>query len=262
MTSAPPRKAVVAAAFGAAAETYDAGAGLQREVARRLADRAAALPLPPRPRILEIGCGTGLLSQALRARLGPAQWVITDLSPAMLARCREALGDPPDTVFQVMDGEHPETSSPDADLPDVDLIISSLAFQWFEDLDAALPRLAARLRPGGHLVFATLAVDTFQEWREAHAALGLACGVPHYPTPATLARRCRIEHEHIARHHPDAAAFLAELKRIGAAVPAPGRPPLPPGALRRVLRRFDAGLTITWHIAYGHWAYGHWESPP
>lgn len=252
MMSAPPRKAAVAAAFGAAAVTYDTGAGLQRAVARRLAERAAALPLPRHPRILEIGCGTGLLSRALRARLGPAEWVITDLSPAMLARCREALGDPPDTVFQVMDGEHPETPP-----PDFDLILSSLAFQWFEDLDAALPRLAARLRPGGHLAFATLAADTFREWREAHAALGLACGVPDYPTPAALTRHCRIEDERIARRHPDAAAFLAELKRIGAAVPAPGRPPLAPGALRRVLRRFGAGLTITWHIAYGHW-----ESPP
>lgn len=252
MTPAPPRKATVAAAFGAAAGTYDTGAGLQRAVARRLAERVAALPLPRHPRILEIGCGTGLLSQALRARLGPAEWVVTDLSPAMLARCRAALGDPPDTVFQVMDGEHPETPP-----PGFDLILSSLAFQWFEDLDAALPRLAVLLRPGGHLAFATLAADTFREWRAAHEALGLVCGVPDYPTPATLARHCRIEDEHIARRHPDASAFLVELKRIGAAVPAPGRPPLPPGALRRVLRRFDAGLTITWHIAYGHW-----ESPP
>ena len=44
--------------------------------------------LPPRPRILEIGCGTGLLTRELARRLGPADWMLTDISPAMLEIAR------------------------------------------------------------------------------------------------------------------------------------------------------------------------------
>ncbi|KAG1488230.1 hypothetical protein G6F52_013994 [Rhizopus delemar] len=68
MTQAP-RKPQVAARFGAAAHRYEAHAPIQRITAARLAGDIARLRLPPRPRILEIGCGTGLLTQAL-ARSG------------------------------------------------------------------------------------------------------------------------------------------------------------------------------------------------
>ena len=68
-------------AFDAAASSYDDHAVVQRIVARRLAERIAALPLPEQPRILEIGCGTGFLSAALRERLGPADWTLTTSRP-------------------------------------------------------------------------------------------------------------------------------------------------------------------------------------
>ena len=87
--SADPRNARVGARFGAAATRYDEHAPAQRITATRLADAIGRLPLPPRPRILEIGCGTGLLTQALAARLGPADWTVTDISPAMLARAQQ-----------------------------------------------------------------------------------------------------------------------------------------------------------------------------
>ncbi|CCD03423.1 methyltransferase domain-containing protein, partial [Azospirillum baldaniorum] len=79
--TADPRKAAIAAAFGKAAPRYEEHAAVQRVAAERLAERVARLPLPPRPRVLEIGCGTGFLSRALRERIGPADWLFTDLSP-------------------------------------------------------------------------------------------------------------------------------------------------------------------------------------
>ncbi|MBI1320960.1 MAG: methyltransferase domain-containing protein [Candidatus Hydrogenedens sp.] len=247
------RKEALAAAFGEAAESYDSGAGLQRVVAERLADRITALELPRTPRILEIGCGTGFLSRALRQRLGPAAWLLTDLSEAMVGRCRESFGDPADALFCVMDGERPGLA------PGFDLICASLVFQWFEALGPSLHRLSDLLAPGGHLAFATLAEDTFAEWRQAHRAFDLNAGVPDYPAPAALAALLpangsgTVEDERLPRRHADALAFLTDLKRIGAQLPTPGRRPLPAGTLRRVLRQFDrpAGLTVTYHVAYG-----------
>ncbi|MFD2135437.1 hypothetical protein ACFSLT_09780 [Novosphingobium resinovorum] len=65
--------------------------------------------------------------------------------------------------------------------------------QWFDDTPAALARLSQWLAPGGHLVVTTLGPRSFQEWRAAHEAEGIAPALP--PTPveafATLSpRRC------------------------------------------------------------------------
>lgn len=251
--TADPRKAAIAAAFGKAATRYEEHAAVQRVAAERLAERVARLPLPPRPRVLEIGCGTGFLSRALRERIGPADWLLTDLSPDMLARCRVALDDPADCAFRLLDGESPHLDGP------FDLIVSSLALQWFRDPAAALARWVGLLAPGGRIAVATLAADSFREWREAHHALGLEAGVPAYPTRHALDRLWpkggtgSVEEERLRRRHADGLEFLAELKGIGAHLPAEGRRPLPPGALRRVLRRLERpeGLTMTHHIAYG-----------
>ena len=238
-------------AFDAAASSYDAAAPMQRAVAKRLAEKIAALPLPPRPRILEIGCGTGFLTVALRERIKDADWLVTDLSPRMLEVCQARIGPGPHIAFRALDGERP-----DLEEGPFDLVCSSLAFQWFDDLGAALGRLRALIAPGGWLAFSTLAEGTLAEWREAHAALGLDCGAPGHPSEQVLAEMLgpggRIETETVVQAHADARAFLDDLKAIGAATPAPGRRPLAPGDLKRVMRRFDeAGSQVRYEIAYG-----------
>jgi malonyl-CoA O-methyltransferase len=245
-------KGAVAAAFGAAADTYNDGADVQREVAAHLAQRIAAIALRPHPCILEIGCGTGFLSRHLAA-LSPARLVLSDISDAMLGRCRETLGTDSAAEFLVMDGEEPSPAG-----TGFDLICSSLAFQWFVDLPSALTRLSGLLAPGGHLVFATLAEDSFHEWSEAHAALNLASAVRAYPSVDVLKAMLPpgpglVEHEHLARGYADGYAFLDALKQIGAHLPEHTRRPLAPGALRRVLRGFERGITVTYHVAYGAW---------
>ena len=238
-------------AFDAAADTYDAAAPVQRAVAQRLAEKIAALPLPPRPRILEIGCGTGFLTAALRDRIWDADWLVTDLSPRMLDVCRTRVGTGSGIAFQILDGERP-----DRDGRRFDLVCSSLAFQWFDDLEAALGRLSDLLAPDGWLAFSTLAEGTLAEWRQAHTVLDLDCGAPDHPSSLTLAEmlgpRGRIETETVVQAHADARAFLDDLKAIGAASSPPGRLPLAPGDLKRVMRRFDeAGSSVRYEIAYG-----------
>lgn len=253
------RKSAIAAAFGAAAHGYDTHAAVQRMVANRLADRVAALPLPAVPRVLEIGCGTGFLTRALRERLGVAEWFVTDLSPDMVARCRAGFEGAEDIHFAVMDGERVGLGDLVADGRGFDLICSSLAAQWFADLPAALAAWARALAPGGYIAYATVAAGTLAEWCEAHEALGFEPGVPPFATPESLVAAWppggdgRVEVETIPRRHPDAHAFLTELRGIGAHLPAEGRAPLPAGVLRRLMRRFaaPAGIEVSWRIAYG-----------
>ena len=63
--------------------------GYQRSIERYLRDNP--LPIPPRARILDAGCGTGLLTLALiRALERPAQIVAADLSLSSLKTARRA----------------------------------------------------------------------------------------------------------------------------------------------------------------------------
>lgn len=245
----------VRARFSAAADSYDRHAGVQRQAALALAERIARLPLPSAPRILEIGCGTGLLTRAVSERLPDAIWTVTDISPAMLARAR-ATSHLPDTArFQVMNGEFPDLAQDKS----FDLICSSLAVQWFDDLDAGLARLAALLAPGGHLAISTLARHTFREWRAVHEALGVPDATPVYPPAqdigASLPLAGKVEHEEIMVAHHNGLDFLRSLKGIGATTPRRGSRSLSAAQLRQVLHHFDEANThVTYDIGYGTWS--------
>ena len=66
-------------------------------------------------------------------------------------------------------GLHGRRTPCPARAPRYDLVCTSLAAQWFVDLESTLARLAQTLLPGGTLAYATLAHGTFRQWREAHA---------------------------------------------------------------------------------------------
>jgi malonyl-CoA O-methyltransferase len=227
----------VAQRFAAAADDYDAHSSLQRTAAQRLAQRVTALALPASPRVLEIGCGTGHLTEILAPHIG-GDWLITDIAPAMVAACRKKLVRP--ARFAVMDGERPAFAA-----GQFDLIVSSLAAQWFDDLPAALAALSKLLAPGGHLALTTLGEGSFAEWRTAHASCGFSPAVRDYPTAATLRSwmpsDCSgtVSAEILTEVLAGAIEFPRRLRAIGADTPAPGRRPLTAGGLRRVLAALE-----------------------
>jgi malonyl-ACP O-methyltransferase BioC len=253
------RKSAIARSFDAAAATYDTHAAVQRRAAAALAARIAELPLPPSPRILEIGCGTGFLSAALLCDRPDARCLFTDLSAAMARRCRGKIG-ARTAAFAVMDGEMPAVS------PVFDLVASSFTFQWFLDLEGAMANLAACLRPGGRLVCATLGADSLSEWRSLHKNAGLSFGGLAFPTAAELSRmaargglRGAVAEERVERRYRGVPTFLHELKSLGAGTPGPGAA-LGVPQLRRLLRAAEtggagftgrAGFQVTYHVLYG-----------
>jgi malonyl-CoA O-methyltransferase len=245
--------------FGAAAGSYDAGADVQFTVAEALAAKVGALPLPAKPRVLEVGCGTGLLTRALARRLNAAPgatpntaWTITDIAAPMVAHCEKALAtELPGARFMVMDGAAPVLS------PGFDLIASSLALQWFDDPAGALRRLSALLAPEGQLAFATLGPGTFEEWQAACALSGVAAPARKYLSAQDFKRtlppgfRISLEQTVIRRTYTDGWAFLQRLRQLGAHRAVPEAQPLSAGALRRVLRATAGPFTVTYDVIYG-----------
>lgn len=248
----------ISRAFSAARD-YDRHARVQRLVAEELAAYLARLDISSGARVLEIGCGTGFLTEAAAHAGVGGDWLVTDLSPEMVERCRARMGDRPRFQFATLDGEHGERPPG----PRFDLICASLALQWFADLPGAVARLSTWLAPGGHLVFTTLASGTFGEWREAHRAAGVQCGLLPLPSVSTLEAmqpHLRAQPLSVTRHtdHPGSAReFLHGLKAIGANTAAPGHRPLPPRALRRVMCAFeDSGAHVTYEVVTCHYRAG------
>jgi malonyl-CoA O-methyltransferase len=244
------RKARISAAFGAAAPRYEDAAAPQRFAARLVADLAAQRRPPAHARILELGCGTGILTRLIRARWPGADLIASDLSPDMVAH---TAADPfLAATFLPMDGEAPPFEG-----AWFDLILSNLALQWFDDLDDAIARLVALLRPGGSLIFSTMGAESFATWRAAHHACRLPCGIADYPTleqlKALIARHgdAFAFDEHVPLDATGSRALITHLRGIGAIVPSEGATPLAPGAMRRVMAAYDlAGGTDSYHIFF------------
>lgn len=230
--------------FDEQAGDYESVALVQARVAKLLAARLGGEPA----RVLEIGCGTGLLSAQLKALFPAAELLLTDIAPNMLAQAERKLGR--GARYLVMDGQWPDTS-----LGRFDLVVSSLAFQWFDDLPGALARLAEMLAPGGVLVFATLGRESFAQWRQAHEEMGLACGLRDYvdagafPWPVGLAGR--IETLFVDEFCADGQAFARGMKTLGAARSPAGHRPVGVGRFRALLARFSGGFTARYQIVFG-----------
>jgi len=230
----------VASAFHHA-RNYDRHAIVQRAVAEGLAQRILALDLPAQPRVLEIGCGTGFLGAGLIGRLNHAHYWMTDIAPGMLDRARTRFAGCANISFAQMDGARPTIEGP------FDLICSSLAMQWIDDLPESIALLRALLAPGGRLAFTTLAEGSFAEWRSAYR--DVMPGTPDYPSAEALqAIGLDISIESIEQRYPNARGFLAALKAIGAQTPQSGYHPLPHSALRQVMARFEAAGARTHYV--------------
>jgi len=125
--------------------------GYGRSVERYL--RETPLPLPAGARILDAGCGTGLLTLALLRMLErPANITAIDLSRRSLQTARRAaLKLPPRPRQRVAFAQANALSLPFAD-ETFDLVLTSGVLEYLP-LREGLGELARVLAPGGHLLF-------------------------------------------------------------------------------------------------------------
>jgi trans-aconitate 2-methyltransferase len=96
-------------------------------------------------RALDAGCGTGRITEALRARLPRGEVIALDGSASMIEQARARLGDDRVT-FLVADLQQPLP----IDEP-VDAVLSTATFHWVLDHEALFRNLAAVMRPGAQL---------------------------------------------------------------------------------------------------------------
>ncbi len=113
-------------------------------------DLLSRIPLEAPGKVIDLGCGAGNVTKALKQRWPEAEFTGVDGSPDMLARARA--GDP--------DIEWVEADMNDWQSASVaDLIYSNAALHWLDDHAALFPRLMGHVAPGG-----VLAVQMPRNW--------------------------------------------------------------------------------------------------
>lgn len=108
-----------------------------------------ALAAEPCARVLDVGCGTGRLAARLVEAPSVLMVVGLDFSAGMLEQARARLASAEATALVRGDA----TRLPFADAA-FDAAVSTEAFHWFPDQDAALAEIRRVLRPGGRLLLA------------------------------------------------------------------------------------------------------------
>lgn len=136
--------------FDASCSTYDASCDIQRMVASHLSEKLSAGHM----RILEIGTGTGIYTDELRAKYPDAEITCIDISHALLQGAKEKH---PENIYICADGENLPLKG------GYDLITGSSTLQWFQNPKASIPNMLKLLRDGGEFAFSIFAKGTFTE---------------------------------------------------------------------------------------------------
>ncbi len=262
-----PELCSVRRTFDQIASHYDRHAALEQEVASRLLERLEFLRLPPQ-RIVDLGCGTGQASAALKNQFRKAQVIGLDISPVMLSQ------------FQRKSGRLRPIRAVCADftvLPLIDqcaqLVFSNLAFQWDRRLAPLFAEIRRILVPGGMFLFSSLGPGSFTELAQAWPEVDETASVMGFADimevgDALMAAGFQepvMDAERITLSYPDINAMICELEATGTAAFMRGRSGLREKAkvLDAAYQRFriDGRYPVTYEVVYGA-AYGPEEGQP
>lgn len=137
--------------------TYDANAVVQSHIAHRLADLIVSYSRVPVDHCLEIGCGTGLLTRALAARLQVNRFTLNDICDRV-QEYYDSLRSTSTLEFMIGDAECMNFSN-----AQYQLIASASALQWFEHPIRFIRRCMSSLVPQGLIAVSTFGPDNMRE---------------------------------------------------------------------------------------------------
>jgi malonyl-CoA O-methyltransferase len=183
--------------FHRRADAYDRFASVQKRVVRRLMELLAAhAGVDPRS-ALDIGCGTGDLSAAVKRRYPQALSCGLDLAFNMVRQAHAKSGK--DCLFINGDAEQ---------LPfrgnSFDLVVSASTLQWLDSLDGCLEECRRVVKEGGLIALAFFGGTTLWELQESYRE--------------ALARRASVDDSRFGRLHRfmEVEAVRQALDRLGA----------------------------------------------
>ena len=265
-------KSQVRRSFERAAASYDQVAVLQRAVADRMAERLQFIKHQPSC-ILDAGCGTGYARPLLQGHYPDTRLVSLDLALGMLKIAR---GVRPwwQKMLPAKSAAGTYVCGDLEALPlqsgSVDMLWSSLALQWCNDLDATFSGMRRVLAPNGLLMFSTFGPDTLRELRNAFSQADGYSHVSRFQDMHDIGDALMragfadpvMDVEYFTLTYDTASGLMRDLKALGAHNATQGRRQGLAGksAWKRMEAEYeklrqDGKLPATYEVIYGHaWA--------
>jgi len=246
--------------FSDQAKMYDAFAQVQKEMAKQLLSKIEEGHSIHS--ILEVGCGTGYLTQLLIDLFPEADITGLDIAEGMINQARKRFTGNSRLKLVCADVEAFETDE------HYDLIISNAAFQWLNHPGDTVNRLRSYLTLTGQLAFTTFGERTFHELYESHEQAVAELNICHnhigiqFNNTYTWQAWCkeagmeaRLDEEELIEYFPSSRDFLHSVKKIGANS-SRGNHGASPRLLRRLFQLYDKnyksdkGIPATYEAIY------------
>ena len=142
--------------FRRSVDSYEDNATVQKWIVQRLVELLQEY-VPYSSRTLEIGCGTGLLSEKINRLWEDQQFWVNDLVEQM---CRKTIDRCQLPVSHGLNGDIEQIPLTGK----FDLIVSASTFQWLARPRATFAKLAAHLNTNGWLIFSTFGKNNFNQF--------------------------------------------------------------------------------------------------
>lgn len=241
-------KHLIRSRFSRSLSSYNDSAYAQHHIAGRLCAMTAGQRKgnTSAGKVLEIGCGTGILTRLFITQFHPSELTLVDICPDVAPMFRDI-----ECTFIAGDAEH-------CDLPSgQDMIISCSAIQWFEDQKAFLSRCSGLLNEKGMLAISTFGQDNLRQIK-AITGTGLEYTEPERLRETVASSGFRVialEEERIDLQFNSPEDILHHLKKTG--VTGITRSSWTKGSLRKFtssyLERYrlpDGTVPLTYHPIY------------
>lgn len=152
-------KNLVERRFSRAVKSYDREAVVQQDIVdhlRHLMPREL-----PSGDILEVGCGTGLLTRELVEQYPSHSIILNDLSPMMLHTALRYTSSCSEGASNLLEGDAEDINWPDS----LAMVASSSCIQWWNHQNAFFKKSREALVKGGSLLFSTFGPKQMVEAR-------------------------------------------------------------------------------------------------
>ncbi len=154
--------------FSRAAENYEKYTDLQKNMSVVL-NKKIQQESKNYSGILDLGCGTGYLTEQLLDLNSGSAFDLVDISPEMIDFCKSKFSRHNNIRYFVHDAESVDTGA------SYDLIASNACFQWFKKTELSIQSILKSLKPCGILAFSSFGENTFLElhmsFKEAYKEL-------------------------------------------------------------------------------------------
>lgn len=249
--------------FDRAAVHYDQNAQLQQMVATNLLRHLEGFAQGLAPHlILDLGCGTGQVAEAMQLRYPDADITALDFSKQMLVQTEQRLSKQGLRALSVC-ADAEQLPFKEASF---DLIVSSLMLQWANNLEKTLRDIQRSLSSEGILAFSSLSEGTLKEVKASWEAVDQSVHSSNFQSLDSFERiasaagysNISVISETIVINYSSVREMLLEMKGIGASNASNERFKGLTGkqrfeAFERAFESFrltDGAFPCTWEVTY------------